>query len=79
LDFIDYIEDRKPIPEEFLTPAPGTMGIPRGAMGLDVSKALDALASKGTSEDGLYMEDKDLISEETMEGKDLISEETILS
>jgi len=64
LDFVDCIEGRKPIPEEFLKPAPGTAGIPRGEMGIDVSKALDELASKGTSEDGLYIKNEDLISEE---------------
>ena len=66
LDFIDYIEGEKPIPEEFLKPVPGTMGIPRDEMGIDVSKALDELASKGTSEDGLFIKDEDLVSEEKM-------------
>ena len=66
MDFIDYIEGEKPIPEEFLKPVPGTMGIPRDEMGIDVSKALDELASKGTSEDGLFIKDEDLVSEEKM-------------
>ena len=37
-DFIDYIEDRLPIPEKFLKPAPGSdISVPRGKMGSEIS------------------------------------------
>jgi anaerobic magnesium-protoporphyrin IX monomethyl ester cyclase len=65
--FIDYIEGRLPIPDKFLSPAPGADGVPRGEMGNDVIQALKALSEDGKDEeDVLFIEDEDLIPEQNM-------------
>jgi anaerobic magnesium-protoporphyrin IX monomethyl ester cyclase len=64
-DFVDYVEGRLPIPDEFLAPVPGNEGIPRGNMGTDIAKALRIISNNGdTEKDVISIEDEDLVTEQ---------------
>ena len=43
-DFMDYVEGRKPIPDQFKNPAPGSCegALPRGEQGKEVLASFDA-------------------------------------